>query len=177
MPTTDEMQRLNLTPDPAMRWLLWCCCDLGLRFGTATRLTIAECASGKAVRLTKGGARTEVPLSGRMLALLRVAAQPGQDTGTAVCDALNGVPLTNAGWNQRWRKARKAAEVRREVRPHDMRRALARRMFAATRDLRQVQKLLAHKNVRSTLHYLEGEVTQIDNAALDAARKAVSGEQ
>jgi integrase len=49
---------------------------------------------------------------------------------------------------------------------HDLRRTIARELWDATRDLREVQSLLGHSSPKTTLHYLAGEVFSVTPSAL-----------
>jgi site-specific recombinase XerC len=119
----------------------------------------------------------EVPLSEPMLALLAAARLVAPPEST-VANALNGKEIKRQAWQKRWLDWKTLTGVRSEVQPHDLRRALARSMYAASGDVRQVQTLLGHSSLWATFHYLGNAVTgPIDGVALDAARRGMTNER
>ena len=54
-----------------------------------------------------------------------------------------------------WDRLKKLANVNPNLHPHDLRRTLAVKMFDLTNDLRDVKRMLGHKNLQTTAMYLE----------------------
>jgi integrase len=175
VPTPEEAARLIAAPDLGLRWLLLCAAHCALRFGTSLRVTPNDCIGGVIRRRSKGGSTVEIALSQPMVDLLAVAHG---DQNQPVCNLLAGRTLTKQGWQFRWRAWKKRLGIRKELRPHDLRRALARAVYDTTGDLRQVQSLLGHASLRATFHYLgEARTEPTNQAALRAAREQVTGEK
>lgn len=57
--------------------------------------------------------------------------------------------------------------ITRRICAHDLRRTTAVAMLHATRDVREVQALLGHKNLQSTLWYLDHDLRPIKRATLE----------
>jgi site-specific recombinase XerC len=89
-----------------------------------------------------------------------------------VVDALNGGPITQNALKRRWCIFRATAGIRKELRLHDLRRALARAVYQTTGDLRQAQAVLSHSNLTSTLWYLEGALPTLDRESIAAVLAA-----
>jgi integrase/recombinase XerC len=110
--------------------------------------------------------------------MLQLLAVTHGDQNQPVCNLLAGRTLSKQGWQFRWRRWKQRLGIRKELRPHDLRRALARALYDQTGDLRQVQSLLGHASLRATFHYLGESRTEPTNpAALRAAREQASGEK
>ncbi len=91
-----------------------------------------------------------------MQKLLAIIGEPYDQTSESrIIDLLEGRTLraANTSLHDRWNKWKKQAGVRQELRLHDLRRGIARRVYATSGDLRVVQSLLGHKQLSSTLHY------------------------
>jgi site-specific recombinase XerC len=86
-----------------------------------------------------------------------------------VVDALEGKPIRQLALQRRWWEWKQRCGVRPGLRVHDLRRSLARRVYAASHDLRQVQALLTHASLTSTLWYLDGGQPQIEDTTLEQA--------
>lgn len=172
--TPEQVAGMLSHPDPCVRWLSLCGLHCGLRYGTATKVTMGDCNGGLIRRLTKAGRQTEVPVSAPMAALLSSIVTTAATCDWPVIDLLNGRRLWANGYRWRWRQAAKSLGME-GIHPHDMRRTLARAYYAETGDLRQVQRLLGHSHLWSTIWYMgQGTMTPLNTAALDAARRQKS---
>ena len=133
--------------------MILACAHAGFRSGTAAALTPREVQDGYIVVSTKRGARTQTPVTPALRACLDLALDPDRTY-------LN--QLSERDWRnsrteiaKRWRAWKVKCGVRKELRFHDLRRGLARRLYKQTGgDLRAVQALLSHTQLSSTLHYL-----------------------
>jgi integrase len=70
-------------------------------------------------------------------------------------------PITRAGLRAHWHRLRKVAGVT-DFRFHDYRHDLATKALRATRDIRLVQKMLNHADIRHTLRYAHVLDTEVD---------------
>jgi integrase len=64
----------------------------------------------------------------------------------------NGEPMTYSGVDTAWGRALKKAGVT-DLRLHDLRHTAATRLLSKSQNLRLAQKLLRHRDLRSTLRY------------------------
>jgi integrase/recombinase XerD len=85
-----------------------------------------------------------------------------------------GLAMTPGGVRQMLRKYRLEAGIEKPVSPHTMRRTCATHMLAAGADIRHVQKLLGHKQLKTTQAYTKVmpiEVKQTHNRTHPTAKK------
>lgn len=171
-PSSTELELILEVPSLAARWMFLCAAEGGLRSGTAARVTPAMIQEGRMVVPTKNHCWADVPLSPRLTRLL-VLLPPGCDRSRPVAELFHGQPLNDPAQLGRiaLRKWLKHLGIDRRITLHDLRRGLARRLFAATGDLRQVQGLLTHVNLSSTFWYLNGSTVPLSKANLDEALK------
>ncbi|HEY9137463.1 MAG TPA: hypothetical protein VIM67_04265, partial [Terriglobus sp.] len=122
-----------------MRFAILCASEAALRTGTTLRVRPQDVQDGYIVTRTKRGMVTKTPVSSRLAALLAVVP-PAVDTRQTVFDLLCGHVYMEPDRElaKRWAAWKKRCGVRSELRLHDLRRGLARRVYAATGDLRIV---------------------------------------
>jgi integrase len=154
-PTAAELALLKQAPDLALRWAILCACQAGLRVATACAVTPAHISGGHLRVTTKRGALASLPLSADLshcMAALPRGTPPTCDT--PVVDLLLGRKPNVAGMSRRFSRWKGRCGITRDLTLHDLRRGLARAMYAETGDLRDAQAVLGHKHLASTLHYL-----------------------
>ena len=71
----------------------------------------------------------------------------------------------------RFRALCKQAGITRRITPHDLRRTTAVAMYRATGDLRDAQAILGHKNLQSTLWYLDHEIRPVSRKLLEQIKQ------
>lgn len=64
----------------------------------------------------------------------------------------------------------KRCGITRRIRPHDLRRTTARDVYGITRDIRDVQAVLGHNTLTSTVWYMQTEVGAVDTRLLELAK-------
>ena len=69
-----------------------------------------------------------------------------------------------------YNKLRDEVGVTRRVTPHDLRRTTAVAMYQQTRDLRDVQALLGHRSLQSTVWYLDHDLVPLQRATLEVIK-------
>jgi integrase len=69
-----------------------------------------------------------------------------------------------------FKRLRRKLGISRKLTAHDFRRTTAVKVYEATRDLRQVQALLGHGDLNSTLWYLDHHMTPVNVANLELAK-------
>ena len=65
------------------------------------------------------------------------------------------------------RELRDRCGITRRVTPHDLRRTTAVALYEHTRDIRDVQALLTHRNMQSTIWYLDHDLKPISRDTLE----------
>lgn len=66
-----------------------------------------------------------------------------------------------------WRQLLDEVGITRHIVPHDLRRTTAVGMLNATHDVRDVQALLGHRTLQSTLWYLDHDLFPVNRATLE----------
>jgi len=156
--TDEERERMLQMANPGLRFFILLCADLGLRHKTA--LSIAPHhynADTKTITFTtKGGHQQVMPVTPEIAHSFQFIP-PGADKAAPMVAILNR-HTTHSGrkgsMQDAYKRLRAAAEVRPEVRIHDLRRSAAEAAWAATKDLRAVQALLGHTSIATTNRYL-----------------------
>jgi integrase len=175
----EEAERLLEAAPPFLRLWLLLCADLGIRSGTSA-IIAPENYDPRRNELrftTKMGAKLTLPVTDEIQALIMP------------CDHTSSTPYVRQLWvketkGQRGRpvgtKAKKTTHLNRlmtELRmslgltrrftPHDLRRTVAVAMLETTNDVRDVQALLGHRNLGSTLWYLDHDLRQVKRQNLE----------
>jgi len=173
-PAQDELAALEAAPRLELRFVILCCSQAGLRSGTAMRLTPSNIIEGHIVARTKRGQVTQTPISTALRAVLNLIP-PSTPQDMPIVHALAGrhYEQTEVHIRKLWRRWKRQCGITRDLRLHDLRRGLARRLYAATQDIRSVQSLLSHTQLGSTLHYLDAANRRVTPTALeDAIRRS-----
>jgi len=71
------------------------------------------------------------------------------------------------GLHRELRRILKVLAIPKRIIPHDLRRTTAVEFYKITHDLRAVQALLGHRNLPSTLWYLDHDATPVNRANLE----------
>jgi len=82
-------------------------------------------------------------------------------------------PFTHDGWRRAWAGALAAANIE-NFRFHDLRHTAATRTQRAVGNLKTVQRMLGHKDIKTTLRYIRSDVADV-RAAMEAVEKATLG--
>lgn len=157
---SEEIKTLLGAAKPAMRLLIHLCSGSGLRIAEALSLAPANVTleTQIATFIQKGRRPRTAPLTDEAIKLIRTA--PNHGPFTPLIDAIEGRAITKRAWQDRWYKLLLKTGVNKNLHIHDLRRTLATRAYALTKDIRVVQQLLGHKALSSTLHYLAPLDTQ-----------------
>jgi integrase len=152
----DELERLFVHAKGWMDCWLIITAQHGLRFAEAQKLSRRNYnpEMGTITYRTKGESTNSIPAS----AELRVYLESITDQrlfSVPLIDVLAGESLSSFQVRNAWRNLKRRAQVNPDLRPHDLRRTLAVRLYNKTGDLRQVQNLLGHSNFATTCTYLE----------------------
>jgi integrase/recombinase XerD len=125
------------------------------------------------IRAGKNGHDRDVPLSARLLGVLRAYWQEARPPGVYVFQGTRpGHPIsTKAVWHM-LRKVGRHAGITKRIFPHTLRHCFATHLLEAGVDLRTIQHLLGHRSIRSTVRYtcvsrtvLDGVESPLDRLA------------
>lgn len=181
----DERTRILAAATPPLRlWLLFCS-DLAIRSGTAYKLGPEHYDAGRQelVFVTKYGENLTLPVTEEIAALL------------AECNLKYWEPFVAQlrrrywGWSgllseqqrrgmcnsmhRHFRLLLQSLEITRKLRPHDLRRTAAVRLYKATGDLRDVQSFLGHRSLNATLWYLDHDLRPMERKTLELIKRPV----
>lgn len=78
--------------------------------------------------------------------------------------------ITSFGLRTAFRRLKERLGIRQSLHPHDLRRTTAARVYDLTGDLRLVQSLLGHRNLQTTLHYLDHRNYPVPQQTLELAK-------
>lgn len=157
--SADEVQRLLACIQfPKARLVLTTAYAAGLRISEATHLKVTDLDSSRMmirVEQGKGAKDRYVPLSRRLLEELRAywrLERPGHWLFPGWRDPREPI---HVGTVQRMcQRAAQAAGIKKHVTPHTLRHSFATHLLEAGVDLPAIQRLLGHKDVRTTMVYL-----------------------
>lgn len=187
---TDEERELvlNAAPPHLRLWLLLCS-DLAIRSGTATILNPGhyDRHTRKLTFKTKRDESVMIPVTEEIAQLLND------------CDFSSTVSFVRQLWNKNktrqmiayrgrmpdphgqsatlsalFCKLRRSLGIDRKLTPHDLRRTTAVAMYEHTKDVRDVQALLGHTSLASTIWYLDHHLRPIQRATLELIKRSAS---
>lgn len=144
--------------------MLTCALDVGLRHQTAIALTPRHLLTGQIVTATKRGRVVTLPITPRIRDLIELARPYVGEEDVRIVDLLNDRRAVQGRHTigERWVRWKKQAGLRPDLRIHDLRRDAAHRVYAASKDVRQVQGLLGHEKPITTLQYLHIASPQVE---------------
>ncbi len=146
--------------------------EAGLRNAAIVALTRSNCDFERnAIRgRTKLGASYDVPMTNRLRErLLFAAATAEQNEPLLAAIAYRRTKPSTQELCYHLRQAKRRAGDATPWTLHDLRRTAARRVYERTHDVRKVQRLMAHKNLYSTLWYLGDRGAEINREDLETA--------
>lgn len=106
-------------------------------------------------------ARVETYLSGARAELLRAATRVRSDARSALFVSRRGSPLTRQGFWKLLKKYGKQLGLPDDLHPHTLRHCFASHLLAGGADLRVVQTLLGHADIRTTEIYTHVEIEHL----------------
>lgn len=163
--TDTDLEAVLQTAPTHVRLFVLLCHDCALRSGTAVRVSRRHINdAGEIVAPTKRGQIARIPMSGRLAAL--VAALPRGDA--PLVELARGRTFSQGAAIIAWHAVCDRLGIPRGMRPHDLRRTMAEKVYHLTADLRVAQTLLGHRQLKSTLDYLQ-RPAQTSADAMEAA--------
>lgn len=155
---TEVAAVLSELASPMYRTLLLCAYGAGLRLSEACRLCVGDIDAVRMVLIVrngKGGRDRYAVLSPVLLdALRRYYRQVRPPQPFLFQGKIPGRPVPVAGVQTALRMALQRSGVAKRVTPHTLRHAFATHSLEAGTDLRVIQTLLGHANIRSTVRYV-----------------------
>lgn len=159
--TPEEYTRLLQASPPWLRLFVLLISQMALRAKEAFTVAPKDHVAGCITIRTKGGQKRTIPTTPDVETMFAAVDHGGDaqtpfvwQLGTWTAPGEPNLSTAQARILKAWQKAKKAANVREEVHPHDLRRTAATIVYRQTHDLKLVQQLLGHKRLASTLHYL-----------------------
>jgi integrase/recombinase XerD len=168
--SADELRRLfDVARDVKHKALLMTLYGAGLRISEALALKPADIDSRRMlihVRLGKGAKDRMVKLSAQLLAVLRDYWRARRPVTWLFPQAKNPQrPMDSSdAWRMVHRTARRAG-ITRNISPHTLRHSYATHLLDAGTDLRTIQLLLGHRNLKTTSLYMHVSQARLDAAA------------
>ena len=174
--SVEEVGRLlEMAPGPKYRAALGTAYGAGLRVSEVAALKIGDIDNKRMlIRVEQGKGRKDrnAMLSPQLLELLRLWWREGKRRGVMLPqgwlfpgrNALE--PISTRQINRAVHEAAEAAGIKKRVSPHTLRHSFATHLLAGGADLRTVQELLGHANIRTTQHY-----THVDRERLKALHR------
>jgi integrase/recombinase XerD len=129
----------------------------GLRLGELLHLQVADIDSARMVvnvRHGKGGKQRLVPLSPRLLDVLRDYWRQYRPATWLFPGASAERPLNQSSVQRRFQELVRDAGLRKHASMHTLRHSFATHLLEAGVDLVTLQKILGHADLQTTAHYL-----------------------
>jgi integrase/recombinase XerD len=148
------------------RAILMAAYSAGLRVSEVASLRVEDIDSQRMVlRVRQGKGRKDryVMLSPRLLAMLRQYWKTTRPTEWLFPGDLPGRPLTEASVQRACARAARDAGLDKHVTVHTLRHSFATHLLEAGTDIRTIQVLLGHRNLKTTALY-----THVSRAAVEA---------
>jgi integrase len=151
-----EIEKLLAGAQPWLQTLILLAADAGLRRSDALKVGPEHYDADAAtitIKMQKTKHSVTVPVTQRLAAALQ-AATPCQP-GTPFAESQKGNRITESRLACAWQSLKKKTGVNPELWFHDLRRTVAVAIYEVSKDLRIVEQLLGHRNLSSTVRYLE----------------------
>jgi integrase/recombinase XerD len=182
---SEVIRLLECIPDLRYRMVLLTMCATGLRVGEATRLRVADIDSQRMtihVHSGKGAKDRLVPLSPVLLESLRAYWKTVRSPTWLFPSRNAQRPVACARVQQICRRAVQTARLSKRVTPHTLRHSFASQLLEEGADIRTIQAMLWHCQLRTTALYthvspnwlVQQTVSPLDRLAADVGRLTLS---
>ncbi len=167
----EELRRLFdvAAHEPKYQALMMTLYGAGLRISEAFALRPADIDSGRMliqIRSGKGNKERMAKLSPQLLAVLRDYWRKARPTEWLFPQAADpSRPMDGGGGSRIVQRFARLAGITRRVGPHTLRHSYATHLLDAGTDLRTIQVLLGHRNIKTTAIYLHVSQAKIQAAA------------
>jgi integrase len=155
-----------------MRCWVLLCSDLALRNATASSICPENynAEQGCITFRTKFGTWQTLPVTQELKTIFN-SCRTNQPTNTPYIVLLHPLGRICKTWpGQNFTLMARRAGITRKLTPHDLRRTTAKNIFDQTHDVRIVQAVLGHKQLATTLYYLDHRNTPVPVALLELAK-------
>jgi integrase/recombinase XerD len=145
------------TPNLKHRTILMTIYAGGLRVSEVTHLRVADIDSQRqviSVRQGKGRKDRQVMLSPKLLEVLRIYWKSFRPRVWLFPGESPGQPISSETVWRVCRQAGEAAHLSKPISPHTLRHCFATHLLEDATDLRRIQVLLGHRNLKTTARYL-----------------------
>jgi len=161
-----------------MRCFVLLCSDLALRSGTAVRISPSTYdPEARTVNfVTKKQTAQTLPVTAELQAIFASAARCPVDTPYVTFLSIRQ-GRQRVSYAQSFKHLLRRIGLDERIRPHDFRRTTAVAVMKQTHDLRDVQALLGHKRLTTTMHYLDHGITPVKLSTLELAKLRVVTER
>jgi len=178
-----EKKALLTGAPPYLRLWLLLCSDLAIRSGTAARLAPQHYDAARQLLTftTKYGARQTMPVTAEIAALIGRCNMADPEPFTLQLHrAEHHKFATPADMTERnnqnalqynFRVLRRRLGITRSLTPHDFRRTTAVQLYRHTHDARDVQALLGHRSLASTIWYLDHDLRPVSRSVLELIKR------
>ncbi|MGH7645494.1 MAG: tyrosine-type recombinase/integrase [Gemmatimonadales bacterium] len=154
---TEVERLLAAVHAPKHRAILMTAYGTGLRLSEILALQTTDIDGDRLrirVRAGKGGRDRDVPLSARLLTVLRTYWQETRPPGSYLFQGTKpGQPISRKAVWHMLRKVAARCRLTKRISPHTLRHCFATHLLEAGTDLRIIQHLLGHRSLRSTARY------------------------
>ena len=177
----DEVQRiLQAINDQKHQTILTTIYATGLRVSEVLALKVSDIDSGRMVirvQLGKGQKDRDVPLSPRLLEILRDYWQAYRPTDWLFPGRDARSPLRKGTLNRICRQVREKLALGKPLAPHILRHTYATHLLEAGTDLRSIQELLGHRNLKTTAIYTHVSQARLEStpSPLDLLHASLAG--
>lgn len=184
--TAEQRDAAITAAAPALRLWLLLCSDLAMRSGTATKVSSRHYDRNRREFrfLTKAGAALTLPATQAVAELIEDCEDNGEpyvaqlrNRETRTGPKPSPETITGTRERQDWRKLRKRLGLPDNLRPHDFRRATAVAVLNATGDVRDVQAVLGHTTLNSTIWYLDHDLRPVRRSLLETIKRPAWAER
>jgi len=180
--TREEIDALLHRANAALQLWLLLCSDLAIRSGTAVRLSPQHYDQQRAELrfVTKANAHMTLPVTTEIKRILDQCDQNSDETfirqlwntgkghqGAHIKKGCDGIDAL------RWQfhKLCKEVGITRRITAHDLRRTTAVAMLEQTREIRDVQAVLGHRSLQSTIWYLDHDLRPVKRSTLELIKR------
>lgn len=153
-----------------LRCYILLCSDLALRKSTAAAICPNNYDSERREISfsTKYQNKLTLPVTAELAAMFKPYTQ--DQTTPYISQMSPRGHNTASSLSLAFNKLRKACGITKQLTSHDLRRTTAARVYDITKDLRKVQAVLGHKDLQTTLIYLDHHATPVDLSTLELAK-------
>jgi len=169
--TSDERRKLLAAARPGLRCYILLCSDLALRSGTAATICPNHYdAQARTISFsTKYNAKLTLPVTAELAQIFALATGPADVPYVAQLGVATR-RVKGKSLSGELSRLRRAIGVTHRLTSHDLRRTTAVKVYEHTHDLRTVQAVLGHKNLQTTLIYLDHRNTPVNLDLLEIAK-------